>query len=186
MMKKNRIKSQKHLWTGVCKCGHENHLHKKISNPNYTHGKCGFTGCDCKNFIHQNNVKTMSNKMQYSPKLKKAIGEIKSILEKHDIAGFVVIHTPGYAEFINKVNPSYSCALIRDGRLGVKLKTEDLPGGKEQAKQIAEDTYNMVTLMADAIAVHAGGYIDLHRMLKDRWNGEEGPISFTSHQQQNN
>jgi hypothetical protein len=31
--------------------------------------------------------------MQYSPKLKKAMEEIKAVLNKHDIAASVILHT---------------------------------------------------------------------------------------------
>lgn len=50
--------------------------------------------------------------MQYSPKLKKAMEDIKKILHENDIAGFVVLHTPGFSEYLNRVDPSYSCAKL--------------------------------------------------------------------------
>ena len=34
-----------------CQCGHARGLHKKIVSVNYTEGKCGVIGCDCKHFI---------------------------------------------------------------------------------------------------------------------------------------
>lgn len=124
--------------------------------------------------------------MQYSPKLKKAMEEIKAVLKKHDIAGFAVLHTPGHVEYLNLINPSYSCALLQDGQFKVRLKTAELPGGKAQAKQLAEGTYNMVTLMTDIITMHAAGYIDFQKMLKEHWGGEEGDSSHTAHDTQNN
>ena len=124
--------------------------------------------------------------MQYSPKLKMAMEEIKAVLKKHDIAGFVLIHTPGFVEYLNHINPSYSCAFVQGEQLRVKLKTAELPGGKVQAKQLAEDTYNMVTLMTDILTMHTPGYIDFQKMLKENWGGEDGRSSHTSHDQQNN
>lgn len=125
--------------------------------------------------------------MQYSPKLKKAIEQIKDILKEYDIAGFVVIHTPGFSEHLNYVNPSYSCAFIEGKQFRVKIKTADLPGGKEQAKQLANDTYNMVTHLSCSIAAHGIGYMEFHAMLKDKWKVEDtGGAGFTSHTQQNN
>lgn len=50
--------------------------------------------------------------MQYSPKLKIAMDEIKQVLKKHDIAGFVVLHTPGFTEYLNRVDPSYSSTFM--------------------------------------------------------------------------
>ena len=124
--------------------------------------------------------------MQYSPKLKTAMEEIKAVLKKHDIGGFVLLHTPGFIEYINHISPSYSCAFMHEGDFRVRLKAAELPGGKVQAKQLAEDTYNMVTLMTDILAMHAACYIDFQKMLKDRWGGKEGPGNHTSHEQQNN
>lgn len=37
--------------------------------------------------------------MQYSPKLKVAMDEVKDVLKKYDIAGFVVLHTPASEGF---------------------------------------------------------------------------------------
>lgn len=125
--------------------------------------------------------------MTYSPKLKKAMEEIKAILKKHDIAGFILLHDrQGFTEYLNHINPSYSCAFLQDGQFRVRLKTEELPGGKTQAKLLAEDTYNMVTLMTDVLVIHASGYIDFQKMLKEHWGGEEGTGNHTSHEQQNN
>lgn len=113
--------------------------------------------------------------------------EIKSILAKNDIAGFILLHSPeGFIEYLNAISPSYSCAFLQDGQFRVKIKTADLPGGKTQARQLANDTYNMVTLMTDILVMHAGGYIEFQKMLKSHWGGEEGSSSHTSHDQQNN
>lgn len=81
--------------------------------------------------------------MQYSPKLKKAMKEIKGILEKNDIAGFVIIHDPGFVEYLNHLSPSYSCIRVERGALRAKLKSSELPPGK--AEKIAGDTNNMMT-----------------------------------------
>ena len=44
--------------------------------------------------------------MQYSPKLKRVLAEIKAILDKEDIAGSIVLHTPGFGEFLLKIDTS--------------------------------------------------------------------------------
>lgn len=124
--------------------------------------------------------------MQYSPKLKMAMQEISSILSKYDIAGFVVLHDPGFCEYLNHISPSYSCAFMEDGAFRARIKTAELPGGKEQAKKIADDTYNMVTLMTDILALHVPGYIKFQEMLTEKWGGSSGNGSHTSHTQQNN
>jgi len=110
--------------------------------------------------------------------------EIKNILKKHDIGGFLVIHTPGHSEFLNQVSPSYSCAFIENGAIRVKLKTAEV--GKEKARQLALDTLNMVSCLAKNTAEHAILYMELEKMLKEKWSGEDFPGERSSHEQQNN
>lgn len=112
---------------------------------------------------------------------------IKEILKEHDIAGFIILHTPGFTEYLNKINPSYSCAYMDDleGGMRVKLKAADLPGGKAEAKKFAEDTWDMVVNMTEMIVVHADGYMRFEDMLRKHWGGESGGSTHTSHSSQN-
>lgn len=122
--------------------------------------------------------------MQYSPKLKKAMEEIKAILTKNDIAGFVVIHTPGFSEYLNHVQTSYSCATVLPGGIRLQLKQSEI--GKEKAMFLADGTFNMITHLTKAIAANAELYIECHEKLKTKWNGSSEDGGHTSHQQQNN
>jgi hypothetical protein len=57
--------------------------------------------------------------MDYSPKLREAARKIKQILKQANIAGCVVLHTPGYVEFFDELSPSYSAVkytLTPDGK----------------------------------------------------------------------
>lgn len=123
--------------------------------------------------------------MQYSPKLKKAMEEIKAIIKENDIAAFIVLHDEsGFSEYLNAVSPSYSCAIVEQEQIRFRLKGSEV--GKERAQQIAHGTFNMVTHFADMIGKHAILYIDAQRFLKEKWGGEEGDGNETSHSQQNN
>jgi phosphoribosylaminoimidazole (AIR) synthetase len=110
--------------------------------------------------------------------------EIKAILKKNDIAGFVVLQTQGFSEYLNHLQTSNSCLVVSDEQIRVKLKVAEV--GKEKAKKMAEETYNMVTGFSEIIGRHAVVYMDLHDMLKERWGGEDFPGEDTSHRQQNN
>jgi hypothetical protein len=70
--------------------------------------------------------------MQYSPKLKKAMEEIKSIVKRHDIAAHVVLHTPGHSEFWFEISPSYSCAKLEGDNVRFKAKTADFGAIKRE------------------------------------------------------
>jgi hypothetical protein len=97
--------------------------------------------------------------MQYSPKLKKAAEEIKAILKKHDIGAYVLLHTPGFSEYINEISPSYSCARFDNslegaGLTGVrfKAKASELPGGAAEREQKIADTDNFLLHMVTGTA----------------------------------
>ncbi len=122
--------------------------------------------------------------MQYSPKLKKAMEQIKDILKENDIAAFVVLHTPGHSEYLNHVQTSYSCATVMPE--GVRLRLVESEVGKEKAMFLADGTFNMITHLAQALAANAELYIDCHEKLKTKWNGNSKDGGHTSHEQQNN
>lgn len=56
-------------------------------------------------------------------RLKVARAEIEAIIQKHDLAGAVVLHTPGMAEWFYQVNPSYSCPHIDEQAGTVRMKS---------------------------------------------------------------
>lgn len=113
--------------------------------------------------------------MNYSPKLKKAMEEIKGILHKHDIAGLVVLHTPGNAEYLLELSPSYSRVKIDPlkgtMRIRARLK-EDFNGDKKAWTQAMTDTCNMLNLISDV-----GGQIILSTLqlseMADKATGAE-------------
>lgn len=122
--------------------------------------------------------------MQYHPKLKKAMKQIEDILKENDIAGVVILHTPGYSEFLNHCLASYSCARVEPN--GVRLKLSPKEIGKEKAQFLADNTYNMVTHFAKVLGDHSAMYNDLHKILKEKLGGQDFGSGYTSHQSQNN
>lgn len=123
--------------------------------------------------------------MDYSPKLKSVMEQIKTILKENDIAGFVVLHTtPNYSEYLNYVSPSYSCVKFEGSNMRFTAKASEV--GKEKAHQLQADTYNMITHFADVIGMNALNYMKVKDALQERLSGEDGDSSHTSHSQQNN
>lgn len=125
--------------------------------------------------------------MQYSPKLKKAMQEIKDILNKHDIAGFVVLHTPGFSEFMNKVDPSYSILKLENQRVQFNAHSKHFGGDKEKRDIAAAATKNMIGHFMDVSAKQFMRYHEIDKRIIEvygKWDDTEG--TGTSHEQQNN
>lgn len=125
--------------------------------------------------------------MQYSPKLKKAAEDIKKILKQYDIAGLVVLHTPGFSEFICQVSPSYSCVTLEGDHLRIKAKKTDYPN-KKQWQQKVEDSANMLHLLGNVGGERSLTIMELSKRVDDVIDAEHGTRgdNFTSHTTQNN
>lgn len=95
--------------------------------------------------------------------------EIKAVLNKHDIAGLIVLHTPGNGEFVLKLNPSYSAlkmeqALDKDGNLvqGIRLKVDDKEYPDPQTRKKAlSNTLNMVEILCNLSVAEADKLISM-------------------------
>lgn len=125
--------------------------------------------------------------MQYSPKLKKAMEEIKSILKRHDIGGYVILHTPGHSEYLHSLFPSYSCIkpVGDEIRIRARLK-EDFNGDKDAMIKKLEDTVNLVSLIATVSGNTSLSMCDLMDRLHKVMDIDETDGGHTSHTTQNN
>lgn len=89
--------------------------------------------------------------MKPETKLKIAAEEIKEILRNHDIAGSIVLHTPGHGEFINHFLTSYSCAYqYEDDSIRFYSKRKDYKTKEDQIKK-QRDTANMLRVLMEQI-----------------------------------
>lgn len=125
--------------------------------------------------------------MQYSPKLKKAMEEIKEILLKYDIAGTVALHTPGFAEYINHITPSYSCATIDElnGRFALKAKKEHFLNEAERINKLTA-TANMLNLLSSGTGKNVLNLIHASELTDKHLNSEYDEGGHTSSVTQNN
>lgn len=124
--------------------------------------------------------------MQYSPKLKMAMEEIKAIIKKHDIAAAIVIHTPGHSEYLNALNPSYSCMEYGGrGKVTFKTKSSHYGGDKKKRDQMAKDTSNMLHAIGMTAGQQAMTIIELSKFFDDFIKAEHTNDGHTSHDQQN-
>lgn len=129
--------------------------------------------------------------MNYSPKLKKAMEQIKGILDEHDIAGVVMLHTPGHGEYLMKIDPSYSAAKYEtipgeENALGIRVKIKEAEVGKNKAKQLAEDTTNMFHILTATGSGLIMQLIDMDEFMQKHYNPDHSGPGHSSHTSQNN
>lgn len=124
--------------------------------------------------------------MKYHPKLKIAIEEIKAILQKHDIAGMVVIHTPGFAEFMLEISPSYSCARMEGPGIRFRAKKSDFNGDAKARDQKISDTTNMLHNISQMGGNASLQLLEMSNMLDNITKAEHSGSGLSSHESQNN
>lgn len=82
------------------------------------------------------------------PKLKEAMAEIKALLMKHDLAGYVFIASPTYSEFMHKLDASWSAITIDKNVFALRAKEAEL-GSKEAVHKKAEQTAHILCALQD-------------------------------------
>jgi hypothetical protein len=125
--------------------------------------------------------------MQYSPKLKNAMAQIKAILEAHDIAGSIVLHEPGFGEHLLRIDPSWSCAKFNPVHKELKFQAQvsDFKNAAEAKKKI-ESTLNMFKIMADLNGQMTLCVMDMSDRLEERYKPTHFIGGHTTQQEQNN
>lgn len=108
--------------------------------------------------------------MNYSPKLKKVVKEIEEILKREDVAGLVVVHTPGFSEYMIKLDPGYSCCKIEGNRIKIRAKEEEL--GKAKRDQMLSDTANMLYLITQTAGTVIYPFFDISESLDKKLQAE--------------
>lgn len=124
--------------------------------------------------------------MQYSPKLKKAAEEIKSILKKYDIAANCVLHTPGHSEYLLEITPSYSCAWLENNVMRFRARKADYNGNTMIRDQKIADTANMMNLLSEVMGRNFLMLTQVSEEFDKIVDADHGDTSFTSHTTQNN
>lgn len=125
--------------------------------------------------------------MQYSPKLKAAMEEIKTILAKYDIGAMVVLHTPRHSEFLNKLNPSYSCIIQTGDHIRFKSKLADYNGDKDAWQKKTTDSLSLLQCITETAGYVLLPLMDFTEKLEVSLDAErKGGHGFSSHTTQNN
>ncbi len=126
------------------------------------------------------------SKMQYSPKLKMAMEEMKAIFKKHDIGGFVILHTPCHGEFLNQLSPSYSCIVVNGDHVRFKSKLSDYGGDKQAWQKKTTDSLNLLQTVTELCGHIILPLINLTERLENDLDAQGGPGDISSHTTQNN
>lgn len=88
----------------------------------------------------------MSSEKNYSPRLKTVAEEIIQVLKKHDVAGVLTLHEPGFGEFVIHLDTNYSIAKFTDE--GIQIKTDKKMPKILKLKKTG-DTANMFSVLAE-------------------------------------
>lgn len=112
--------------------------------------------------------------------------EIKAILAKHDIGAMVVLHTPGHSEFLNKLNPSYSCIIQNGDHIRFRAKLVDYNGDKQAWLKKTTDSLNLLQCITETAGYVLLPLIDFTEKLEKDLDAESGGHGFSSHTTQNN
>lgn len=126
--------------------------------------------------------------MQYSPKLKRIAAQIKKILKDNDVAGLVVLHTPGNSEYVTEITPSYAALKWRPKMDGIDVLGKAAHYGNDKAKRdkAVADTANMLDLLSITSGNQVIMIMELAELVKKTWGDDHGPTDHTSDTQQNN
>lgn len=115
-------------------------------------------------------------------RLKIARTEIEAVLKKHDLAGAVVLHTPGMTEWFYDVRPSYSCMWIDEaaGIARVKAKAADYNGDYQAQVHDIASTANMVAAMRTELQHAYGMFAYLQPTIDRATRAEHTPATFVA------
>lgn len=113
--------------------------------------------------------------------------QIQIILKQNDVAGILLLHSPGFGEHLVNINTSYSCAKIEGDNLRVKAKLqEDFQGNKTKQVQVLTDTCNMFAILRDMNFPILQGINDMSKKMDDLLEASHTGGNDTSHTSQNN
>lgn len=102
------------------------------------------------------------------PRLKIARTKIEAVLAEHDLAGVVVLHTPGMTEFFYNINPSYSVAFIDEASSLLRIKSKlnrDHSGDAAAQQHDQAATANMGAALGNELKHAARMFHDIERVI---------------------
>lgn len=112
-------------------------------------------------------------------RLKRARIEIEAVLQRHDLAGVVVLHTPGMAEFFYQITPSYSVCWIEEPHyLRVKSLAAHYAGDIAAQMRDQAATANMTVALAEELGRAASMFRAVDDVVTAKLQAEHTGPSF--------
>ena len=110
-------------------------------------------------------------------RLKQARIEIEAVLKKHDLAGAVVLHTPGMTEWFYDIRPSYSCVSVDEAaqRVHIRSKLADYGGDAQAQLHDQAATANMLQGLAHDLAQGGLMFVEVSRYVSKVTNATHTP-----------
>jgi hypothetical protein len=132
----------------------------------------------------------MSAKPTYSidvpdqARLKLARLEIEAVLKKHDLAGIVLLHTPGMTEFFYDIRPSYSCCWIDQDAQLLRLKSKQADYGGDLVRMTHDRvaTANMTAGFAEDLTEVAQMFAGIDSIVRAACDATHTPREFVRDQ----
>lgn len=110
-------------------------------------------------------------------RLKRARIEIEAVLQRHDLAGVVVLHTPGMSEFFYQITPSYSvCWIEEPNYLRVKSLAAHYAGDTAAQMRDQAATANMTAALATELGKAASMFREVDKVVTAKFQAQHtGP-----------
>ena len=120
------------------------------------------------------------------PKLKEVMAEVRAVLRKHDVAGYMILASPIASEFGLEIDPSWSAVRWEDkntGKLRIKASTKEL--GQDAAHKLVDNTVHMIFAMGDLCNHGFQQFTSIARLLRQHVEieilGETKIVPHTEH-----
>lgn len=111
-------------------------------------------------------------------KLKDARAEIEAVLKKHDIAGFVSLHAPGFGEVFYTMWPSYSVLVGDYPSIRIKSKAVDYGGDVVRQREDQANTASMAHHLGVSLSQFGMQFLDLSTALSQALGAEHVDQGF--------
>lgn len=111
-------------------------------------------------------------------KLKDARAEIEAVLKRHDIAGFVTLHGPGWGEVFWNIWPSHSILVGDFPAIRIKSTLAEYGGDAKKQRDDQAQTAQMVHHLATSMGGCALQFLQLANLLNTKLGAEHVDKGF--------